>query len=115
MIETVAANRVRAVVTQSLLDEHTVVLAWPNFRRWISAADATAFVEALGGHAGIYPDPGAPSLPVRDPKDIYRVALAESTDATIITGEADLFDVNLTIRVFTPAGFLKHITSQDPP
>ncbi len=46
VVEAVTAGDIVAVVTQHLLDELTVVLIRPKFRRWVSAADAVAFVEA---------------------------------------------------------------------
>jgi putative PIN family toxin of toxin-antitoxin system len=57
VVETVTDGEIVAVVTQHLLDELTAVLIRPKFRRWVNVADATAFVEALGGHAEIHPDP----------------------------------------------------------
>lgn len=77
VVEAVTTGTLIAVVSQHLLDELTAVLIRPKFRRWVSVADAVAFVETLGGYADRYPDPGTPAPRVRDPDDDYLVALAE--------------------------------------
>lgn len=72
VVEAVADGAITAVVTQHLLDELAAVLIRPKFRRWISVADAIAFVESLGGHADLRDDPGPPKKGVRDdPNDDY--------------------------------------------
>lgn len=104
--EAVADGAVTAVVTQHLLDELAAVLIRPKFRRWISVADAIAFVESLGGHADLRDDPGPPTAGVRDPNDDYLVALAEAADATIVTGDDDLLEAELEPPAITPAQLL---------
>lgn len=109
VMEAVASGEIVAVVTQHLLDELTAVLIRPKFRRWVSVADAVAFVETLGGHADLLPDPGPPAPRVRDPDDDYLVALAEAADAVIVTGDADLLDADLKPPAITPADVLARI------
>lgn len=103
VVEAVADGAVSAVVTQHLLDELAAVLIRPKFRRWISVADAIAFVESLGGHADLRDDPGPPRAGVRDPNDDYLVALAEAADAAIVTGDEDLLSAEIGASTFTPA------------
>jgi putative PIN family toxin of toxin-antitoxin system len=110
VVEAVTAGEIVAVVTQHLLDELTGVLIRQNFRRWVSVADAMAFVEALGGHAELHPDPGHPKPRLRDPDDDYLIALAEATNAVIVTGDADLIDADLDPSAITPADLLTRIT-----
>lgn len=110
VIEAVMAGRAVAVVTQHLLDELSAVLVRPKFRRWVSIADGVAFVEALGGAADLRADPGPPPRRVRDPNDDYLAALAESSDAVIVTGDADLLDANLNPPAITPRQFLDTLT-----
>lgn len=110
MIAAAATGDVTAVVTQHLLDELAAVLIRPKFRRWLSVADAVAFVDSLGGHAVLHPDLGAPKPRVRDPDDDYLVALAEAAQATIITGDADLLDADLEPPAITPHQLLTRIT-----
>jgi putative PIN family toxin of toxin-antitoxin system len=88
--EVVADDAITAVVTQHLLDELAGVLIRSKFRRWISVADAIAFVESLGGHADLRDEPGPPTTGVRDPNDDYLIALADAADAVIVTGDNDI-------------------------
>jgi putative PIN family toxin of toxin-antitoxin system len=109
VVEAVASGQIVAVVNQHLLDELTAVLVRPKFRRWISVADAVAFVETLGGHADLHPDSASPAPRVRDPDDDYLVALAEATGAVIVTGDADLLDADLKPPAITPADLVARI------
>jgi putative PIN family toxin of toxin-antitoxin system len=103
VVGAVADGAITAVVTQHLLDELAAVLIRPKFRRWISVADAIAFVESLGGHADLRDDPGPPNTGVRDPNDDYLVALAEAADAMIVTGDNDLLAAEIEPPAITPA------------
>jgi len=109
VVEAVTTGELVAVVSQHLLDELTAVLIRPKFRRWVSVADAVAFVETLGGYADLRPDPGTPAPRVRDPNDDYLVALAEAAAALIVTGDADLLDADLDIPAVTPHDLMARI------
>ena len=109
VVEAVADGVITAVVTQHLLDELAAVLIRPKFRRWISVADAIAFVESLGGHADLRDDPGPPTRGVRDPNDDYLVALAEAADAVIVTGDEDLLVAGIKPAAITPAQLLARL------
>lgn len=109
VVETVADGAITAVVSQHLLDELAAVLIRPKFRRWISVADAIAFVESLGGHADLRDDPGPPKTRVRDPDDDYLVALAEAADAVIVTGDDDLLTAQIEPVTITPAQLLARL------
>ena len=109
VVEAVTTGELVAVVSQHLLDELTAVLIRPKFRRWVSVADAVAFVETLGGYADLRPDPGTPAPRVRDPNDDYLVALAEAAAAVIVTGDADLLDADLDIPAVTPHDLMARI------
>jgi putative PIN family toxin of toxin-antitoxin system len=110
VVEAVTTGKLVAVVSQHLLDELTAVLIRPKFRRWVSVADAVAFVETLGGYADRYPDHDAPAPRVRDPNDASLVALAEAAEAVIVTGDADLLDADLATPAITPRDVLERIT-----
>lgn len=109
VVEAVADGVITAVVTQHLLDELAAVLIRPKFRRWISVADAIAFVESLGGHADLRDDPGPPKTGVRDPDDDYLVALGEAADAVIVTGDEDLLVAGIEPAAITPAQLLARL------
>lgn len=114
VIDAVVTGNVVAVVTQHLLDELTTVLIRPKLRRWLSVADAVAFVESLGGHADVRDDPGPAAPRVRDPDDDYLVALAEAEKALIVTGDADLLDADLTPQVITPRDLIGRLGDISP-
>ncbi|WP_225345058.1 MULTISPECIES: putative toxin-antitoxin system toxin component, PIN family [Mycobacteriaceae] len=107
--QAVADGAITAVATQHLLDELAAVLIRPKFRRWISVADAIAFVESLGGQADLHDDPGPPETKVRDPNDDYLVALADAADAVIVTGDNDLLTAGLEPPAITPAQLLARL------
>lgn len=109
VVEAVADGAITAVVSQHLLDELAAVLIRPKFRRWISVADAIAFVESLGGHADLRDDLGPPKTRVRDPDDDYLVALAEAADAVIVTGDDDLLTAQIEPVAITPAQLLARL------
>ena len=109
VIQAVAARKVTAVESQHLLDELAAVLVRPKFRRWVSVADALAFVETLRNHSDLRDAPGPPSQAVRDPNDAYLVALAEAADAVIVTGDDDLLSAGLTQPAITPRDLLERI------
>lgn len=102
----VTTGQLIVVVTQHLLDELAGVLIRPKFRRWLSVADALAFVETLGGIAELHPDPGPPQHPVRDPNDDYLVSLAEATGAFLVSGDADLLEAKLSAPAISPRDLL---------
>lgn len=107
VIVAVTSGAVVAVVTRHLLDELAAVLISPKFRRWITVADAVAFVEALDGTAEVHPEPGnPPPQRVRDPDDDYLAALSEATRAVIVTGDTDLLAADLDPRAITPRQLL---------
>lgn len=109
VLEAVADGTITAVVTQHLLDELIGVLIRSKFRRWISVADAIAFVESLGGYADLRDDPGPPEKRVRDPNDDYLVALAEAADALVVTGDDDLLAAEIEPSAITPAQLLARL------
>lgn len=103
------SGNIVAVVSQRLLDELAAALTRPKFRRWISVADAVAFVEALGGSADVHPDPQQPPRRVRDQDDDYLVALSEEATAVIVTGDADLLEADLDPPAISPRSLLARI------
>jgi predicted nucleic acid-binding protein len=109
VVEAVADAAITAVVTQHLLDELAAMLIRPKFRRWISIADAIAFVESLGGRADLRDDPGPPKTGVCDPNDDYLVAPAETADAVIVIGDDDLLIAGIEPSVITPAQLLARL------
>ncbi len=111
VLELLITGQVVAVVTQELLDELTVVLVRPKFRRWIPFADAVSFCEELAAHADLRAAPGPSSRRLRDPDDDYLVALAKGADAVIVTGDSDILDAGLSPLAITPHQLLELVNT----
>lgn len=60
VLRAVVSDEVTAIVTPHLLEELSAVLERDKFRRWVSLADARAFVAALSDKADLRPDAGKP-------------------------------------------------------
>lgn len=99
------------VISDRLLDELETTLARPRLRRRIDDNETSAFLELLrGGLAEWVEDPDAsPSVQSRDPKDDYLIAAASSAHATLVTGDADLFELAGSIPVMSPRAFLESL------
>lgn len=106
VVEAVITGEVTAVVTPHLLDELAAVLARPKFRRWVTTADALAFVEALGNKAELQPDATTLSDASRDPDDDYLIEAANTAAAVLVTGDKDLLDLDLEPPAVMPREFL---------
>lgn len=105
----VAERRVIAIASPHLLDELAGVLARDKFRRWITTEAASQLVADLGRDCELLSDTPAPPQRVRDPHDDYLAALASSSDAVIVTGDADLLEADLKPPAITPRQLLQLI------
>jgi len=96
------------IASPTLLDELRDVLARPKFRRWISEAAATDFIEGIAEAAIIIDDPPAAAPLSPDPDDDYLVALARATQADcLVSGDRHLLDLgDPDPPVVTPRQFL---------
>ncbi|MEX1262386.1 MAG: putative toxin-antitoxin system toxin component, PIN family [Actinomycetota bacterium] len=100
------------VVSPPLLDELTVTLLRPKFRRWVSESDAVAFVEVLRLSAVMVEDPAEVEPISRDPNDDYLIALAREARANVlVSSDADLTSIHGNgPPIVTPRQFLSSIT-----
>jgi uncharacterized protein len=101
-------ERLELIASPALLDELADVLARAKFRRFITAAVATEFIDGLATDAGIVADP--PELPgvSPDPDDDYLVALARAARADyLVSGDRHLLDlIEPDPPVLSPRQFL---------
>jgi putative PIN family toxin of toxin-antitoxin system len=82
------------IVSPLLLDELTVTLLRPRFRRWVSENDAVAFIEVLRLSAVMADDPVDVRPVSREPNDDYLVALAREASAhVLVSGDDDLTSI----------------------
>jgi putative PIN family toxin of toxin-antitoxin system len=82
-------------VSARLLAELDEVLCRDKFRRYVSLATARKYVRLVRSDATVAPDPEAPP-PLRsaDPKDDYLIALAQSQNALLVSGDKHLLDLS---------------------
>lgn len=77
-------GRFELIVSALLLEELEGVLLRTKFRRYVSDAEARAFVGELRRSATAVSDPGAARRVSSDPGDDYLVALARASGAEVI-------------------------------
>ncbi len=107
------AGELELVVSESLLAELERALAHPKLRARVAVGDADEFVALLRASAELAPD--RPDAPRRspDPGDDYLLALAESTDARLVSGDQHLLGLGGRLPIHTPRAFLE-LLDADP-
>lgn len=97
------------IVSPLLLAELRDVLRRDKFRRYVSEAEADAYVELIRSDAVVRADPGPSPDPLSaDPDDEYLIDLARDAGAdALVTGDAHLLDLRAIIPAMTPAEFLE--------
>ena len=97
------------IVSPLLLAELRDVLRRDKFRRYVSEAEADAYVELIRSEAIVRADPGLSPDPLSaDPDDEYLIDLARDARAdALVTGDAHLLDLRAIIPAMTPAEFLE--------
>ncbi|HEY2715118.1 MAG TPA: putative toxin-antitoxin system toxin component, PIN family [Solirubrobacterales bacterium] len=95
------------IVSPLLLEELRLVLLREKFRRYVDLDVVDQYLELLRRDAAMAADP-AEQPPVRcaDPDDDYLIALANSHNAALVSGDAHLLELAGEIPVFTPSEFL---------
>ncbi len=91
-----------------LLAELGQVLGREKFRRYVTEAEAVAYVDLIRHEATIIDDPAPSARPLSaDPDDEYLVDLARASAADmLVSGDAHLLDLRDRLPVMTPAEFL---------
>lgn len=101
-------GRLELVASPSLLGELREVLDRPKFRRWVSTATATEFIDGLAQDALIAEAAPALSGLSPDPDDDYLIALARDANADyLVSGDRHLLDLDdPQPPVLTPRQFI---------
>lgn len=110
-------GRWQPVISQLLVEELTVVLSRPKFRRWLTEEEAAQFVADLKVVADEVSDPPASATTVTaDPGDEFLVALASTGGvAALVSGDPHLTElIDLDPPVLTPAAFLDRLAADAP-
>ncbi len=97
------------IVSPLLLAELREVLRRDKFRRYVSEAEADAYVELIRSEGVVRADPGPSPEPISpDPDDEYLIDLARDARAdALVTGDAHLLELRAIIPAMTPAEFLE--------
>jgi uncharacterized protein len=98
------------VVSSQLLSELERALTYPKLRAHVEASEAVELVELLRRGALMHDDPAnPPAIQSPDPDDDYLIALAETAQAVIVSGDGHLLGLAGRLPVFSPAGFLAEL------
>ncbi len=102
------------IVSPLLLAELREVLGRGKFRRYVSEAEADAYVELIRSEAVVRADPmPSPEALSADPDDEYLIDLARDAGAdALVTGDAHLLDLRAVIPAMTPAEFLEALADR---
>ncbi len=97
------------ILSPLLLAELREVLRRDKFRRYVSEAEADAYVALIRSEGVVRADPGPSLEPISpDPDDEYLIDLARDAGAdALVTGNAHLLELRAIIPVMTPAEFLE--------
>ena len=96
-----------------LIAELRDVLRRDKFRRYVSEAEADAYVELIRTEGVVRADPAPSPEPLSaDPDDEFLIDLARDARAdALVTGDAHLLELRAIIPAMTPAEFLETLTS----
>jgi len=97
------------ILSPLLLAELREVLRRDKFRRYVSEAEADAYVALIRSEGVVRADPGPSLEPISpDPDDEYLIDVARDAGAdALVTGNAHLLELRAIIPVMTPAEFLE--------
>jgi uncharacterized protein len=95
------------IVSDQLLTELERALSYPKLRDRVEPSEAIEFIELLRRAARMYDDPDdPPSVRSPDSGDDYLIALAETAQAMIVSGDRHLLGLAGQVPVFSPADCL---------
>jgi putative PIN family toxin of toxin-antitoxin system len=102
------AGAFEIVTSPLLIDELRRTLGREKFRRYLTEAEADAYVEQLRSISIFVDDPEPPEAPLcSDPDDEYIITLAQAAGAAaLVSGDTHLTELRGVIPVFTPREFL---------
>lgn len=94
------------IVSDQLLAELERALSYPKLRKRVEPSEAIEFIELLRRGARMVDDPNhPPSVRSPDPGDDYLIALAESQQAMIVSGDRHVLELTGRVPVLSPANF----------
>ena len=100
------AGEFELIISEPLLAELARALAYPRLRARIAPEDAAEFLSFLENAAVHASDPPAPPRRSSDPGDDYLLALAESENAMVVSGDQHLLELADRFPIGSPRDFL---------
>jgi putative PIN family toxin of toxin-antitoxin system len=98
------------IVSPLLLAELGRALGYPKLRKRIGARQASLVIDWLQSSATVVKDPVAPpSVRSPDPGDDYLIALAESEQAVLVSGDDHLLGLSESLPIYSVARFLRDL------
>jgi putative PIN family toxin of toxin-antitoxin system len=95
LLRAIRSGELELVVSPHLLAELEEVLRRDKFRRYVSNSVVDDYLDMLRGEAALTPDPDEPySLRSADPDDDYLIALAQSQNSILVSGDKHLLDLS---------------------
>jgi putative PIN family toxin of toxin-antitoxin system len=95
------------IVSPLLLAELARALTYPKLRKHIDPDEASRVIDWLRRSATLTDDPDdPPSVRSPDPGDDYLIALAESHQAVLVSGDDHLLGLSEELPIYRPARFL---------
>lgn len=107
LLREVRAGGLELVVSPLLLGELEGVLGRQKFRRYVDLDTVREYIDLIRREALAVPDPKEPS-PLRsaDPDDDYLIALAQSQNAVLVSGDKHLLEIGGGAPILAPADLL---------
>lgn len=98
------------LICVALLEELERVLQYDKLRRFVNDENRMRFIALIASLGELVDIPDdIPSI-LRDPKDDYLIACALAGNADfIVSGDKDLLDAKLSVKVLTALNFLEHL------
>lgn len=108
LLREIRAGSLELIVSPLLLRELEGVLSRPKFRRYADLATVSEYVDLLQREALAVPDPDEPA-PLRsaDPDDDYLIALAQSQNAVLVSGDKHLLGIGGGAPILAAADLLR--------
>jgi putative PIN family toxin of toxin-antitoxin system len=96
------------IVSPLLLAELERALAYPKLRKHVESDEASRVIDWLRRSATLTDDSvDPPSVRSPDPGDDYLIALAESQQAVLVSGDDHLLGLSEELPIYRPARFLQ--------
>lgn len=106
------AGEFELIVSEALLNELRRALAYPKLQTRIRADESGEFLNLLRDTAVLIEDPTARRQRSADPGDDYLLALAESAQAVLVSGDQHVLELADELPIQTARAYLETLDSR---